>query len=260
MLDIPGWCPLYIGAGFGTNWYDAKKTEIPVQVQDIMVDTWGETGLDWWDGDTEKLFDWEVGLINDYKRDRVIEYIRNEENWGKVLKKVEAGFINEVLDEINAGRHVDGVVDTNVKSKKDVVESLWEFCKAFGISREEFERADIKKPEFKAEEVSSVFDEDTDDEDITPKLNPLDFVKMKVNQLGVSLDNNTMIIYFKYDDSDPVLMGLLHSVISRYPGKYEVRAVRNGEIFETGLKMDMKGYRELMSTYLKRKSSMALRA
>lgn len=253
MLDMDGWCPLYIGAGFGTNWYDAKKTEIPVQVQDIIVDRWGKSGLDWWDGDTEKLFDWEVGLINEYKKNRVIDYIHNKENWGKVIKPVEGGFINEVLDEINAGRHVDGVVDRDVKSKTDVVDSLWEFCKAFGISEEEFKQADIQRPVFDKQESNNALDISYDDEP-EEEIDPFSVVKMKVNQLGVALDIPTKKLYFRYDEKDAMFMKTLKGIMSRYPGDFEVMAYKDGEFFTTGLGFDTKGYMSLLSAYMTRQN------
>ena len=254
MLEIPGWCPLYIGAGYGTNWYDAKKTEIPVQVQDIIVNTWGETGLDWWDGDTEKLFYWEVGLINDYKRDRVIDYIKNEDNWGKSLKPVENGFAHEVLEEIQKGRHVDGVVDSDIQPMKDTVDNLEQFCKAFGCE-DLFEKADIQRPVYNTEESnpsSNILKEEEDEEEV----DLLAAVMMKVRQLGVGLDNVTNKVYFRLDEGDPVLMGIVKNIITRYPGNHEVMAVKDGEVFTTGLKMDLKGYRDLLSAYMSRKNQM----
>lgn len=252
MLEIPGWCPLYIGAGFGTNWYDAKKTEIPVQVQDIMIDTWGTEGLEWWDGNTSKLFDWEVGLINDYKRDRVINYLKNEENWGKVLKPVENGFAHEVLEELLNGRHVDGVIDKDIETKKDTVDNLEQFCKAFGVM-DLFTKADIQRPDYSQETNNTsnnviVDEEDEDDVDY------LSLLKMKTNQLGVGLDNVNNKVYFRFDEDSNKFMNLIHSIIQKYPGTYEVLALKNDEIFTTGMSMSLKGYRDLLSAYLTKKN------
>lgn len=252
MLDIPGWCPLYIGAGFGTNWYDAKKTEIPVQVQDIMVDTWGETGLDWWDGDTEKLFDWEVGMINDYKRDRVINYLKDENNWGKAIQPVENGFAHEVLEQVCSGRHVDGVVYKDVKPLGDTVDNLEQFCKAFGYT-ELFEKADIQRPIFKVNN-DDLFKVDND-EDLSVKESSFELALMKANELGVGLDIDEGKVYIRLDDDDYVLMKVVHSIISRNPGPYDVLAVKNGsELYTTGLTMALTGYKDLLSSYMSRRN------
>lgn len=252
MLDIPGWCPLYIGAGFGTNWYDAKKTEIPVQVQEIIEERWGDTGLDWWDGDTEKLFYWEVGMINDYKRDRVLEFLSNENNWGKVLPPVENAFAHEVLDEIAIGRHVDGVVDGTIKSDKDTIENLRNFCIAFG-KEDLFEKANIQKPVFKEEKTDIFSDEDSSSEEETVSL--FDMTMMKVSQLGVGLDNIERKVYFRFDDNDSVLMNVIHSIITRNPGNYEVLAVKGeNDIYTTGLSMDLRAYKDILSAYMSRRN------
>lgn len=255
MLEIPGWCPLYIGAGFGTNWYDAKKTEIPVQVQELIANTWGDSGLAWWDGDTANLFDWEVGLINDYKRDRVIDYLKDSENWNKVIKPVENGFAHEVLDELNSGRHVDGVVNKDVKSKKGTVENLEQFCKAFGVI-DLFEKANIQEPVYKEEENSSsgtnLNKNILEDED---KVDPFKLILTKVKELGVALDTDNKKVYIRYDDDDKILMNVVYNVVTRYPGNYEVMAVRNGkDLYTTDTSMSLGGYRDLLSAYLSRRN------
>lgn len=257
MLDIPGWCPLYIGAGYGTNWYDAKKTEIPVQVQDTIVENWGESGLDWWDGDTDKLFDWEVGLINDYKRDRVLNYIRNEENWGKVIKPVENGFAHEVLEELIGGRHVDGVVCRDVKPMPDTIDNLEQFCKAFG-ALDVFEKANIQRPVHTAESSKNIFEDNDEDAVNDDEVDYFAVVMMKVKSLGVGLDTVNSKVYFRLDDNDIVLMNLVRNIILKYPGNHEVFAVRVNEengVYTTGLHMDLKGYRSLLSAYMSRRNA-----
>lgn len=254
MLEIPGWCPLYIGAGFGTNWYDAKKTEIPVQVQEIIEEKWGDTGLDWWDGDTEKLFYWEVGMINDYKRDRVLNFLRDKNNWGKVLPPVENSFAHEVLEEISIGRHVDGVVIKDISPKKDTVENLEEFCRAFG-EEELFKKANIQKPVYKETKNEDVFNNDIDG--TVEEVSPFEVVLMKVKELGVGLDIGNKKVYFRFDDNDPALMKIIHGIMSKHPGNFEVYAVRNGkDLYSTGLKLDLKAYSNILSAYISRRNQM----
>lgn len=256
MLEIDGWCPLYIGAGFGTNWYDAKKTEIPVQVQEIIVDNWGTTGLDWWNGDTDRLFDWEVGLINDYKRDRVINYLKNEGNYGKALPPVENGFAHEVLEEILKGRHVDGVVNKEVLQdmkapKKDTIDNLKDFCNVFGLGEDLVDKANIQRPSA-TENTSSKLDTTSPEE---VEVNAFDLAMMKVNQMGVGIDHDTKRVYFKYIESNPTMMRLVNNVMTNHPGSYEVIAVKNESgnnvLYTTGLKLDLKAYSSLLSIYMR---------
>lgn len=252
MLDMDGWCPLYIGAGFGTNWYDAKKTEIPVQVQEKMVNTWGTTGLDWWNGDTEKLFDWEVGEINDYKRDRVISYLENEDNWNMVLQPVENGFAHEVLDEILAGRHVDGVVDKEVYTSSDTVENLEQFCKAFGIL-DLFAKANIQRPVY-TEEADSVLEGKDEQEVVEESFEEI--IRMKVNSMGVGVDTINKKVYIRFDD-DAILMKVVRNIIDTNPGDYEVFAYQGDELYSTDLSMSPKGHMSLMRAYMSRRNAVS---
>lgn len=256
MLDIDGWCPLYTGAGFGTNWYDAKKTEIPVQVQEKIVNTWGDTGLDWWDGDTAKLFYWEVGEINDYKRDRVTDYLKNEDNWGKVFSPVENGFAHEVLEEIQKGRHVDGVVDgENVTTSKDMIENLHEFCRVFGVL-DLFEKADVQKPNYDGVKTDVDLDNDEEDTDNTASINPYVIVKSRLKLLGVSFleRGGARRLYFRYDEDDPVLMNVICNIFKKNPGDIEVRTFRGGKEFNVGMKVSGKAYSQAVAAYTKRKN------
>lgn len=254
MLKIPGWCPLYIGAGFGTNWYDAKKTEIPVQVQETIEEQWGDSGLDWWDGDTEKLFYWEVGMINDYKRDRVLNFLKNKENWGKVLPPVENAFAHEVLEEISIGRHVDGVVFKDAEPKKDTIDNLKEFCRVFGED-DLYVKANIQKPVYKESDNKNVL-KNTDEDEIE-EVSLFDTIMMKVRELGIGLDVNSKKVYFRYDDNDIPLMNIIHGIMIKNPGTFEVLAVKSdGAIFSTGLKLDLKAYSNILSSYISRRNQM----
>lgn len=256
MLNIDGWCPLYTGAGFGTNWYDAKKTEIPVQVQEIIVNEYGDSGLDFWNGDTSALFTWEVGMINGYKRDRVINYLKDENNWGKVFAPVENGFAHEVIEEILKGRKVDGVVTKDISTKKDMLENLYQFCKAFGLE-ELYEKANIQKPVYKESEVSNDLSNEENDEE---PVDVMELVKARLNTLGVSIktaesENDVTQLYFRLDKKDPTLMRLVRQVIERNPGTVEVLTFDNGEVYTTGLKVNLKCYSEIMRLYLSRANS-----
>lgn len=254
MLEIPGWCPLYIGAGFGTNWYEAKKTEIPVQVQEIIETKWGDTGLDWWNGDTEKLVYWEIGMINDYNRDRVLNFIKNKNNWGKVLPPVENSLAHLVLEEIELGRHVDGVVVKDVKPKKDTIENLEEFCKAFG---EEglFKKANIQRPVYKEDKNATILKEDTE-EDID-EVSLQDTIMMKVKELGIGLDIGNKKVYFRYDDNDMPLMKTIYGLMEKNPGNFDVLAVKSdGFVYTTGLGLDLKAYSSILSVYISRRNQL----
>lgn len=253
MLDIPGWCPLFIGSGFGTNWYDAKKTEIPVQVQDKIVNTWGDDGLSWWEGDTAELFDWEVGEINDYKRDRVVNYLKNEKNWGKVLKPVENGFAHEVIEEINKGRHVDGVVNKDIHTSKDMIENLEQFCIAFGIE-DLFKDADIQKPNY--DSVESSMPEEVDEEEEQLRVDVKKVLMSRLETIGVGFlgTDDDRKLYFRYDENDPGLMNVICNIFKRNPGNISVFTFRGDQELQAGMKVNSKAYSEAVSAYMTRRN------
>lgn len=87
-LNIPGSCPLYIGFGYGENWYEAKSIELPVQLQNNLVERYGETGYPEWDGDTNKFCKWINSEIENYELTKVRDFIFSKENQGKVITPV----------------------------------------------------------------------------------------------------------------------------------------------------------------------------
>lgn len=254
MLEIDNWCPLFIGCGFGRNWYEAKKTELPVQVQDKFVNEWGESGLDWWNGDSSELYEWEINQINDYRSGRVINYLKDENNWGKVLNPVINTLTYEVMEEIKSGVSVHGVVDTDFEIiGEDMIENLKQFCKAFGLL-ELFEKANILKPEH--HEVPNNIQEQTEpEEDITYSAE--DLIKMRVRTIGVcmSKDGEGQKIYFRYSDSDKVFMSILHKQMVENPGDIEVFAVKSdNNIYKTGLKVSSQLYPKILQLFMQRSS------
>lgn len=250
MLQIEGWCPLFIGAGFGRNWYEAKNTEIPVQVQDKFVDTWGTDGLDWWDGDTSKLYTWEVNQINNYKRDRVINYLKNQDNWNKVFSPVENSLAHEVLDEVKDGVLVEGTVCTDVNPSQDMVENLKEFCRVFGCE-ELFEKANVQKPVHKEKEEPAQLPSNVDADDLE-ELDIKSIIKMRINTLGVHLyrGGEGNVLYFRYMENNKPFMKIIRNIMEREKGTIPVLAVKDGEFYKTGLGVSMKAYPLILQMYM----------
>ena len=112
MLDLEGWCPLYIGFGFGSHWYNAKKTEIPVQLQQEIIDKYGVKGFPFWGGNIHELYEWEVRQIYDYKVRRIREYLEDEENHNKVISPVISAFLFEVMPYVKSLDKLRGVVNS----------------------------------------------------------------------------------------------------------------------------------------------------
>lgn len=259
MLNIKGWCPLFIGCGFGRNWYEAKKTEIPIQVQEKFVNTWGDAGLDWWNGDTDRLYQWEVDEINEYRRDRVINYLKDEKNWGSVFSPVENSLAHEVMEEIKKGVKVKGVVTEDFEIKDDMLENLQQFCKAFGIE-DLYNKANIQKPDHS--QVSSskeicMQDEEEEIEEISEE----DIIKMRVETMGAFMmrKGKNSAIYFKYDSTQVPLMNQIYNFIKKNPGDVEVLAVKSDGLYRTGEKMSQSAFPKLLQICLSWKNMMKVR-
>lgn len=252
MLEIEGWCPLFIGCGFGRNWYEAKKTELPVQVQDKFINTWGDTGLDWWDGNTDNLYEWEINEINDYRSGRVIAYLKDEENWNKILNPVINTLTYEVMEEIKDGIEVKGVVDKDFEIvPDDMILNLKNFCKAFGLL-ELFDKANILKPEHKEVPTTPTEDEVLDEPE---EYSVEDLIRMRTKTMGVYLSKNGggNCIYFRYSDKEKAFMGALHKLMVNNPGDTEVVAVKEDNLFySTGLKVSRRIYPKLVELYIQK--------
>lgn len=96
-LEIEGCCPLYIGFGYGRNWYEAKSTEIPIQVQESIIERYAERGMtEIWEHDTKKLCDWVVNEIEQFSINEVKTALTNPDGQGKTLKPVITSYISDI--------------------------------------------------------------------------------------------------------------------------------------------------------------------
>lgn len=252
MLDKEGWCPLFIGCGFGHNWYEAKKTEIPIQVQDILIDNYGESGLDWWSGDTDKLCDFVVDTIHNYSRDRVINYLKDESNWGKVLNPAVNSLAHTIVGAIVKGTHIEGCVSSEIEEKSDTIDNLIEFGKAFGIE-DLVAKADIQRPVHTEVQTS---DDYVDDDEQEVETSWKSTMSLYMNSIGCyyhkGIDDGDCGIYFRYMEDKPAFMKYLSSFFSRYKkdGGTEVFAVKSDmSIYKTGIFVDRDVYPELVKVY-----------
>ena len=256
MLNKEGWCPLFIGCGFGHNWYEAKKTEIPIQVQDILINNYGEKGLDWWSGDTDRLCNFVVDEINNYSRDRVISYLKDEGNHRKVLAPAVNSLAHSVVKAIRTGTKIEGCITADVHEKDDTIENLLEFGKAFGCV-ELVEGANVQRP------TEVVVEEDTSDDVVETdslEVSWKDTMKMYINTMGVYFKkahdaDETDLIFFKYDEAKPAFMTYLRGFFGRHSGDTEVFAVKDDmSIYSTGIKISKNSYPELVKVYMAGKS------
>lgn len=251
MLEIDDWCPLFIGCGFGTNWYEAKNIEIPVQVQQNLVDAYGDSGVDWWDGDGAGLRDFIIKTIDEYGRDRVLGYIRNPDNYNKVLNPAINTLAHNVVDSILDRGKIEGCVCQDIKKSDDMIENLYEFCKAFNCL-DELEKANIQAPKHSDSSPKEVI-EPTDEESHggVSEEDVYGVVKARLGITGVVYDqgDKERPIYISFIEDDNFL-SILAQTMSRYPGNSPVLALKGGEFYKMNVTVSPSVYPELLKLYM----------
>lgn len=245
-LEIEGWCPLYIGCGYGRNWYEAKNTEIPIQVQDIILDRYEESGIEWWNGDTDRLMSWEIALINEYRRDRILGFIRNKENWGKVIPPEIDSVARDLLGAVKSGETDVDVIDSNdIKTDLSLTETMFEVGRVFGCS-EDVERAGF------VESTTPVVEAQ---EEVEEEQEPVDTKRVAIDRVknfgvGTLSREEGMSLIFRLED-DVVFMQSVKSTLKNSSGNNPVLCLKDGKLFDTGLTCNLGAcYSQLLRMYM----------
>lgn len=158
-LYIKNWCPLVNEFGYGATWQEAKSGECPVPVQDIIIKKYGDTGLDWWNGDIKALVDFQVGEIHKWQMGRVVNYLKDENNFGKeiyapVLKQAQSLY-KDLLKNDSRGIDQEVSVDGFSFDSKNPINNLKSLVDVLGI-RDLYDNASIKEESEVKQEPDSV--------------------------------------------------------------------------------------------------------
>ena len=249
MIEIEGWCPLFTGMGFGATWYEAKGTEIPVQVQESLIRDYSENCPEWWNGDVKVLSDFVNKAIDDYGLNRVVAYLKNESNWGKVLHPTENALLVGILKDIKKGKTYDGLVNAEgVEVSSSTKECVETFLKCFGMD-DLIDKVDIQEL---SETSVSLPSESKKHVEEVEEIDPEEATRLRVESMGVvqSVNGDGKKIYFRFDENNPTLMSLVKKTIETNPGDIEVLTFRGGEKFTTGLRVSAKAYPKMLQLYL----------
>lgn len=98
-VKIKGWCPLYMGFGFGMSWYEAKKTELPIQLQWELVKKYGETGYPKWHGDGKELCAEIPDMLRDFSIRHAEASLKDPEYQGKEIKPATNKLVIDIIAE-----------------------------------------------------------------------------------------------------------------------------------------------------------------
>lgn len=189
-VKIEGWCPLYMGLGYGDNWYQAKKTEIPIQLQYKMIEDFNSTGLDW-NGIPSDFCKQLPKCIDDFTKSSVDEYLVDSSNYGGYMKTSIYSSMMDILSDTLGKGNVPKALD-------DMVEK---YCEIRGISvpAGSFIEAklDGKSADIEADNLVNTsfnMDEDEDEMSMAEKQRVRD---LRIETLGLYLDIDEKTVYLK---------------------------------------------------------------
>lgn len=97
MIKIPGWCPLYVGAGFGSSWGQAKDQDLSYGTQQLII----EQGPSYdWDGDIDRWVEWTEARREEYMLTRIQDEVLNP-NASVPLDPDIADFVSQLVSRRN---------------------------------------------------------------------------------------------------------------------------------------------------------------
>jgi len=152
-VAIEGWCPLYMGFGFGMSWYEAKKTEIPIQLLWEMVEKWGTTGYPNWHQDGYELYQDVLTMLKEFEIRHCVTQLTDTEMQGKEIKPATNGSLIGLCKSnnktyVNAIRKV--ISNAGLPIKYDLSyafdkEDFLEACSGLGITVADIESDNVEK-------------------------------------------------------------------------------------------------------------------
>lgn len=189
-VKIEGWCPLYMGFGYGDNWYQAKKTEIPIQLQYKMIEDFKGTGLDW-DGIPSDFCKQLPKCIDDFTKSSVDEYLVDSSNYGGYMKTSIYSSMMDILSDTLGKGNVPKALD----------DMIAKYCEIRGISvpAGSFIEAklDGKGADIGADNLVNTSFNMGDDEEEMSMAEKQRVRDLRIETLGLYLDIDEKTVYLK---------------------------------------------------------------
>lgn len=134
--DGVAWCPLYMGFGYGTSWYEAKSVELPIKFQWEFVEKYGETGYPDWDGNGRGFCDKIPVMLRDFDIRDIKAQLLDSESQGKEIKPT---LNNQVLAcvKTDASAYASLLKEFTNKSEEELLELLSKHCFISGLMKDE---------------------------------------------------------------------------------------------------------------------------
>lgn len=264
-VKIEGFCPLYVGFGYGMNWYTAKSTEIPTKLQWELEAKYGETGYPKWNDMTSKEFcDSIPDMIMEFELREVKESIVAPEHQGNVIKPAINTYLHDVLGDKCPlyNKAIESLLDTDyiegttlpqslvdlgfkgmyikdgkiakVSNSKDLQEALDMFCAMYGIDRStvnQLSSSDVVKKDEGTQKSKGYTQEDFNeeyDDYMQSEQRLANMILAKLTETGVYVDNAKMSLYIS-QAPDQYLRVIQSLCIAQPNGScYRLYLVKNG--------------------------------
>ena len=275
------WAPLYMGFGYGMNWYEAKSVELPIKLQWEIVDKYGITGFPNWNGNGREFCDGVPAMLRDFEIRDITKQITAEESQGKEIKpalntqlldvcKKDSELWTEYLDKyIKEGLTEDKsaylnrecniqcfVAGYEPKGKHTTQSALDQFCILHGVDRGLVNLLDIPEVDItQADEVSSSSTDFIDFEsDGVDKQKAMD---VRVDTLGMYVDTEEKRVILLYPTV--AYLRFIESKVNRREDGYSVvfkdtygliSPNEKGKLYETPAYLASSEIQTIQSLYL----------
>lgn len=264
-VKIEGFCPLYVGFGYGMNWYTAKSVEIPSKLQWELEAKYGETGYPKWNDMTSKEFcDSIPDMIIDFEIREIVESITAPEHQGGIIKPAINTYLHDALGDKCPlyNKAIESLLDTDyvegtplpqslvdlgfkgmyikdgkiakVSNSKDLQEALDMFCAMYGIDRStvnQLSSSDVVKKEEGTQKSKGYTQEDFNeeyDDYMQSEQRLANMILAKLTETGVYVDNAKMSLYIS-QAPDQYLRVIQSLCIAQPNGScYRLYLVKNG--------------------------------
>lgn len=264
-VKIDGWCPLYMGFGFGMSWYEAKHVELPIGLQQEFIDNYGITGYPKWHGDGEELCASIPDLLRDFAIRDTARQLQLEESQGHMIKpalnksvwdtlgedsEIYKRILSEdkdtesILKKLNEN-HIDNILYddegnmlTEVPKCDDTQVAITWFCKLHSVDRSKINVLNIEESSGENLNTASTknydytFDDDEYEDNTKEELEMAKAARIK--QLGLYLDYDENTITLNYDVPQNVIMFIQGKCTDKQTGyRIQFRSFVQNKLFVT---------------------------
>lgn len=267
-VPLEGFCKLYAGLGYGKCWYDAKKQDLPTGFitalcelaldksrplkDDIFTNVDPNTGYVW-HNDIEQFIKDVKFWFNNYKFQRVFDYVQEEDKQGAIIKPAIWSLLTECVSELipielqqrnkdDKGREYcmqlidriekevgQGIINFDILDNKCTIKcrDLQEYIKVFCIYKEiDYTKVNILAPDGVKDstKVEAKDDVQRDKEEVIKQVNTFDLfhelLKSDNYEFDIFTDNESRLLYVNADDT--IILNMVKEKAIKNPKGYDM--------------------------------------